>query len=303
MILVPESYHVFSKEEKTWVSLKSLARRTKSQFELWNGTEFNQFSIVNTEERPKFIYKADEVTKVGLKNVSNVKIDFQVGIPPSEEDRSDKCTTGKHVLLALKDFSPEISVKKSKSGKETIFCKVPNSRLERITKNLPHEAVVFHLNQRFSIVQFPSFVLSGSWCNNEQRHSLEYAKMVISLCGEFFPRSKYGPAHIRLSDCGFQRKPSAFRRMRRILTVCNSVNKYYVFKVFNAKNGKQKPKRQVKITQREKCYFSPRLFKAKLFCEPKFSEQKEEPVQTWVSISSSTDIDTIVIEGIRFAFE
>ena len=56
------------------------------------------------------------------------------------------------------------------------------------------------------------------------------------------------------------------------------------------------------ITQREKCYFSPRLFKAKLFCEPKFSEQKE-PVQTWVSISSSTDTDTIVIEGIRFAFE
>ena len=297
MWFFPASYNIFCKEESKWVTAKSLASRTTDSFSLWNGHIFIPVKIYFAQHCPKFIYKADDVTFLGLNDNSKVKFHFQIRIPSIKNEKMYCCTKRKHLLLALMDFSTECFIKKSK-----VFCKVARTRMAKISQRLPEEASVFDLNKKFSMVQFPYSVVTGNEeCEDKKSHCLEYAKTVIDLAGKYFPKSKYGPSHIRLSDNTLRREPKAFRKMRRVLCyISQSEKTYYLFKVFLCKNGTQKPKRQVKITQREVCHFKPKLFNAKLVSNGELLRERED----WISISVAPEqFGDMVVEGICFKVE
>ena len=289
MFVVPDSYCLYSKCHDRWVSARALANSTTNQFECWNGAAFVPVVIDSCDTMPTRTYKADSVTVVGCD--FNVLIDFQwkaIWNKPSDI-RVAACARGKHVLLALSDFC--IS---SRAKDLHTYCKIPKSRLKALKPWLPTEVSVVPLGKRYCEVKFPTCVLEGLVCDtaNNSDHAKAYIQTVLNICGSIVPRSAHGPAHIKVSDCGMRRKPEAFRKLRRTLFMCG-VRNHYACRVFVSKNGKNKLRRQARIS----LHNAHPLPKVKYF---PLQQTKVEEKTNWVMVHVS-DGNSMVIEGIRFS--
>ena len=291
MFVVPGEYYLYSKCMKGWINARTMANSVYNITQCWNGTKFVPVRFISQTKNPTVIYKADAVTVIGCDKDLEIHSDFQWNPLSTERSEDFACSRGMHVLLAIKHFCISSHIKDS-----NLFCKIPRSRLRQLKPWLPREASIVSIGKRYCAITFACEILENFVCDtiDNEDHAKVYAQTALNICGSYVKSSKHIPAHVVVSDCGPRRNPCVFRKLRRTLFMCG-IRNHYACNVFESKNGKNRPKRQMKLSLHN-AY--PHV-KRKYFSLTKATETQYED---WVEVEV-LEGNSIVIEGVRLTFK
>lgn len=232
-ILLPKGYCVFEKETKSWIPIENIPKHS----ECWDG---NKFVNMQTCILPPFRYNInnfillDSVTSIAtLPNLNeNMQVDFHCNLPSNCNNSFDNCSD--YFFAAIRDYSAIYSFHENE-----ILCKISTSRLPNILK-IYNNVQIVQKNKRFTFLLIPLTNIKESTDNC--KNALTYIQTVVSLKG-LKNQNKY----TEIRDDGICLDSSAFRRLRRMISVSGTTSDV-ILSVNQISNGKKKKsKRQLRL--------------------------------------------------------
>ena len=229
-ILLPMGYHVFEKGKNRWVKIENIPKIS----DCWNGRQFVKVhSKIMTQKTNVISVILDSVTCVALlpKWCEDIRVNFHCDIPAVKRTPTDNNID--YLYAAIRDFCVKLGIVDG-----NVLCKIPKSRLNVIAglDNLQ----IIQQNKKYTILSVPNTCIIETPDN--VRNSLTYINTVISL-----KAMKHHGSDVEIRDDGIRLESSAFRRLRRMISVCGSKSDV-ILRVNQLHNGRHKKmKRQLRL--------------------------------------------------------
>ena len=233
-ILLPKGYYIFEKEQNSWVQVENIPEIS----ECWNGNKFVKVQTNILSQSTDFIsIILDSVTCIALlpNSNKNITVNFHCNLPIYSNYENKEDYDPRYFFAAINDFSKKIGV-----DNENILCKIPSSRLNNII-NIYDQINIVARDKTSTTLCIPNECIEEESPDNFQ-NALAYIKTVISLKG-----LKHQNNDIEIRDDGISLQSSAFRRLRRMISICGSTSDV-ILRVNQISNGKRKKmKRQFRL--------------------------------------------------------
>jgi len=246
-LYVPAGYHLLVEESLSWVPVRNMKWGVKC----WSEHGFVELTIeaIASMDLPDSYANVDAVTTFAIDSafIKGVDINYH-WMPPwvstsiQEQYKTetavkgnDLCQTIHHAAHALQDFfkcrgtGPDCNI---------LECKLPSKRLEKLKSLHIIPALDSHRchSGRFTTVTIPK-VACNHMCEScltekHREHALTYINTVLAVKGVVQDKG----SHIEIKDHGLKLAAGAFRRLRRLMSMCAVPNKY-ISKVTRTRDG------------------------------------------------------------------
>ena len=324
-LLVPSTYRLLTMNGQEWKTVADLPPTSMC----WDGADFCPVQIepLPNKSLSTHFVMVDAVTTVAedaercpLERV-NVQTRWMPpwlsvhGTDKEVPRKKERCTAKHHALLALTDF---LNTRQCRYSLGHVECLLPSSRYRQL------EALGYIPEMRENspqVSRFTPLLISKKdvsvGCESSQtelcrEHALVYINTVLAVKGTL-QKDKGGLVEVR--DNGMRMKAEAYRRLRRLLTLCAVPNRRSP-KVFATRNGKNRPpKRKMMLALHHNIVAVHTLpvkentrdredFYRQLQTRPKFSQHTAKmtfrqmtTTCNWFRITVTTS-DSLAIEGV-----
>ena len=252
-IYVPTGYHLLEERTQSWVRIEDL----KDKHGCWDGSTFTDIDIATTTNRdgPDMYANIDAVTTIGInsKDVASVSINYHWKPPwiickPTHISFHPPigCTVLLHCYRAIQDFVPCHTYR---TDLNLLECRLPVRRFEKLRalNYIPNLDRQISHNSRYISFVIPKVgvhhLCESCAVQTQREHALVYLKTVLAVKAVQQNR-KSGDSHIEIKDKGLRLSTSAFRRLRRLMSMCAVPNRY-IAKIHRMRDGKKHLKRRV----------------------------------------------------------